>query len=280
MPPIDINNLPKVLQPYQANIQKTIKPVIDIKLSQADNLPIWASKVGGHPYLSLTHDYPHDSNGLPLQLLAQINLSDVPTNDLLPRTGMLLFFIGGDDLYGMDFDDQQTQDGFRVLYFDTVITDESQLWQDFSQIDAKMRAQDYYSPIDHEKPSLAMSFDATTREMSYNDFEFEQNVLEGKDFWRDVTHDDEDLAEDILEHENIFDGSGHHLLGYPVFTQEDPRSADNALKDFILLFQLDTDNIGDYSIMWGDSGVGNFFIHHEDLKNKDFSKVLYNWDCC
>lgn len=40
MPPIDINNLPEVLQPYQANIQKTIKPVIDIKLSQADNLPI------------------------------------------------------------------------------------------------------------------------------------------------------------------------------------------------------------------------------------------------
>ena len=49
MPPIDINNLPKVLQPYQANIQKTIKPVIDIKLTQADNLPIWASKVGGYP---------------------------------------------------------------------------------------------------------------------------------------------------------------------------------------------------------------------------------------
>ncbi|MFR5020261.1 DUF1963 domain-containing protein [Faecalibacillus intestinalis] len=29
----------------------------------------------------------------------------------------------------------------------------------------------------------------------------------------------------------------------------------------------------------GDSGVGNFFISKEDLKNKDFSHVRYYWDC-
>ena len=28
-----------------------------------------------------------------------------------------------------------------------------------------------------------------------------------------------------------------------------------------------------------DSGVGNFFISKEDLKNKDFSHVRYYWDC-
>ena len=44
----------------------------------------------------------------------------------------------------------------------------------------------------------------------------------------------------------------------------------------ILLFQLDTVE----DIMWGDSGVGNFFIREEDLKNRDFTRVLYNWDCC
>ena len=31
--------------------------------------------------------------------------------------------------------------------------------------------------------------------------------------------------------------------------------------------------------MWGDCGVGNFFINAEDLKRLDFSNVLYNWDC-
>ena len=32
-------------------------------------------------------------------------------------------------------------------------------------------------------------------------------------------------------------------------------------------------------IMWGDSGVCNFFINKDKLKNLDFSDVLYNWDC-
>ena len=43
----------------------------------------------------------------------------------------------------------------------------------------------------------------------------------------------------------------------------------------ILLFQLDSQD----HILWGDSGVGNFFISKEDLKNKDFSHVRYYWDC-
>ena len=60
--------------------------------------------------------------------------------------------------------------------------------------------------------------------------------------------------------------------GYPFFTQYDPRQEDN---NEVLLFQLDSQD----HILWGDSGVGNFFISKEDLKNKDFSHVRYNWDC-
>ena len=35
-------------------------------------------------------------------------------------------------------------------------------------------------------------------------------------------------------------------------------------------------NIG---VMWGNVGVGNFFINREKLKALDFSDVLYNWGC-
>ena len=52
----------------------------------------------------------------------------------------------------------------------------------------------------------------------------------------------------------------------------DPR----ARTDLELLFQLDSDD----GVMWGDCGVGNFFITDADLKRRDFSRVLYNWDCC
>ena len=42
---------------------------------------------------------------------------------------------------------------------------------------------------------------------------------------------------------------------------------------------MDSDHSSDVDIMWGDVGVANFFIRLEDLKNRDFSNVLYNWDC-
>jgi uncharacterized protein YwqG len=71
--------------------------------------------------------YPLDSNGNPLALLAQFNFAEIPSLPNFPDKGILQFYIAADDLYGMNFDDQQQQSGFRVLYFDQVIEDTSQL---------------------------------------------------------------------------------------------------------------------------------------------------------
>ena len=47
-----------------------------------------------------------------------------------------------------------------------------------------------------------------------------------------------------------------------------------------LLFQLDSEfGTDDYYILWGDSGVGNFFATKEQLRNLDFAESLYSWDC-
>nr|MCR5080229.1 DUF1963 domain-containing protein [Treponema sp.] len=80
-------------------------------------------------------------------------------------------------------------------------------------------------------------------------------------------------------YETFFDEyqAGHRISGYPYFTQYDPRSADDGYD--VLLLQIDTDDDGGNQIMWGDSGIANFFIKREDLKKRDFSNVLYNWDC-
>ena len=75
------------------------------------------------------------------------------------------------------------------------------------------------------------------------------------------------------------DNSGHKILGNPYFTQDDPREEDD--EHNILLFQMDSEMGNEaVEIMWGDSGVGNFFISEEDLKNLNFDNVLYTWDCC
>ena len=39
------------------------------------------------------------------------------------------------------------------------------------------------------------------------------------------------------------------------------------------------DEANGVEMLWGDVGVCNFFIHPQDLAKRDFSKVLYNWDC-
>ena len=50
----------------------------------------------------MSRPYPHTDgkSGLPLTMLAQINLSDLPENDVFPDKGILQFFI----LNGMDTD--------------------------------------------------------------------------------------------------------------------------------------------------------------------------------
>ncbi len=67
----------------------------------------------------------------------------------------------------------------------------------------------------------------------------------------------------------------HQIFGRPFFTQDDPRSDDSEFDT--LLLQIDSE--GEY-VLWGDMGVGNFFIRRQDLIDKNFSDVLYNWDCC
>ena len=72
--------------------------------------------------------------------------------------------------------------------------------------------------------------------------------------------------------------AGHWIGGYPYFMQDDVREVSSEFDT--LLFQMDSESIGEGEIMWGDMGVGNFFISREALRRLDFSRVLYHWDCC
>lgn len=252
-------NLPTTLHPYLEKITATILPTVTLQLSPNDALTVWQSKIGGEPYLPLDTAYPIDSNGNPLALLAQFNFAEIPNLPNFPDQGILQFYIAADDLYGMNFDDQQQQSGFKVLYFDQVIEDVKQLKQDFSDI--QLDDDEYLLPFTGQ---YAIEFSLTMQPISTEDEGF--NIGDGSD----------DFYEAYSEN---FTSTGHRLGGYPYFTQSDPRGYNQAIRDYVLLFQLDTDD-AENEIMWGDSGVGNFFIHPEDLKKRDFSKVLYNWDCC
>lgn len=259
-----LNNLPDVLLPYKANILATVKPTINITLKPAKDLPLWASKVGGKPYLPKNFKYPTDNKGNPLSLLAQFNMADLPNNDSLPKTGMLSFFISGfDGVMGL------SEGGFWVAYFHEVLTNERDLWQDFNQIHQKM-TQELWLPF-NPPDEFALTFELSHKEISYHDRQI--HLLFGGQSLYDVL---DDKAWDWVKRNAYFNGGGHHLLGYPAFCQEDPRYHSN-MSDYVLLFQLDSDD--KHNILWGDVGVGNFFIHPDNLAKLDFSKVMYYWDC-
>ncbi|MGE8646053.1 YwqG family protein [Acinetobacter vivianii] len=272
---LQAENLPNTLHPYLEKISATILPTVSMQLTASDDLALWQSKIGGQPYLPLEVAYPVDSDGNPLVLLAQFNFAEIPDLPHFPDTGILQFYIAADDLYGMNFDDQQLQSGFKVLYFDQVIEDLTQLKQDFSELEFDEEA---YLPFSGQ---YSIEFQRAEQAISLEDFAFGKKILNVDELYDfEDQFEGGDFENDFIEpYHELLSASGHRLGGYPFFTQTDPRQYNEKIQDYILLFQLDTDD-AENDIMWGDSGVGNFFIHPEDLKKRDFSKVVYNWDCC
>lgn len=71
--------------------------------------------------------------------------------------------------------------------------------------------------------------------------------------------------------------------GYPFFTQQDQRGfMPKEDEPYELLMQINSQYNSEkktYEIIWGDSGVANFFIKSSDLRKKDFSKVIFSWIC-
>ncbi len=243
---------------------------------------LFESKFGGVPYWDLKKEYPVDSKGEKLQLLAQINFTAAKLqDDRLPEQGMLQFFISADDdCYGMDWDQGDSQKDFRVIYheeIDTTVTKEQVL---ALEIPYAAGGNNEFTPVLKE-----VSLEITKQVTSFGteDYRFDE-VL--KNVIKEVTGEETELIYSFFseeEQEYIFrecENGGHWLLGSPFFTQGDPRGNGRYEEYDTLLFQMDSEcKEGNYTIIWGDAGVGNFFINEQALKNKDFSKVLYNWDC-
>lgn len=224
-----------------------------MKITLTDTKPsIFESKIGGLGYIPHDKDFPTDSNGNQLRLLAQIECDKIQLDGFM-KTGLLQFWILNDDVSGMDVWGTTNQDGFRVIYYpeiDKTVTIE-EIEGKFVKNEYDNNEEDWF-PVFRE---CGMSFEKSTN-----------NYIDNS----------QELSDE--EYNKII---GHKVGGYPYFTQSDPR--DEKMLEYydFLLFQLDTDYIGNEDVvMWGDAGVGNFFINSEKLKNQDFSDVLYNWDCC
>lgn len=264
------------------------KESIRIKTSVRDApIHVTASKFGGLPYWPQGEEFPKDENGKPLFLLAQINFADVPYMTDYPDNGLLQIFVQGYDTWGLDFK-ENNQKNWRIVWRDVISPELALGESELRALGVKTAADEDEESGDEPLPfkkEYALSFEKQVSFMQpiCDDFsesvqivakELELPVFDGDALdWFD---EDDYNAFDIDD-----DDAKHQIGGYPFFTQSDVRREDD-----ILLFQMDSelghkkDGKGDgWEILWGDCGIANFFLSLDDLKRRDFSNVLYNWDC-
>lgn len=248
-----MNKKEAILKVYNCIKKETAKKAISIELKKQKTQLI-DSKVGGTPYLPVGAEIPVDDDGRQLTLLAQINCGELVGMKDYPQKGLLQFFILMDDCYGLDFDNQNKQNTFRVVYHDSI--DDNVKEEDILKIYNPYIEDEDYMPFEDE---FKMVFTTYEEGITSEDFNFD------------------DILEEINDE---ISGCGNKIGGYPYFAQSDPREYDGLDVYDTLLLQIDSmDDYENGYIMWGDCGVCNFFINKDKLKNLDFSDVLYNWDC-
>ena len=269
-------------------VERNTEPALRFALVRGGEPGIFESKVGGTPYLPRDMAWPLDSKGIGMELLAQVDCTGLEGLPDFPHRGLLQFFFGLDDVFGMDFDDPTAQKGFRALYHETVDPTVTAAEVLAKKAEAPKPEGDarYYTPL---FGVYGIRFaPAEVQRINSQDFRAWDQFLAK---WNELHGTDLKTQWDYYRATKI---SGefpaakekapyHQMGGYPYFTQEDPRINAGELANLdVLLFQQDSDGnkeVGDL-VLWGDCGVCNFFISREALRRRDFSRVCYNWDCC
>ncbi len=215
---------------------------------------------------------PLDRNGKPMRMLCAIYFSEMPPLPDFPDKGLLRIYLEESDDYGYNCDEpNRDRQRYRVL---------------FSESEDDVVGSYTYPPLNADSfyehfpifGTTAVRFRHDTSSMTYADHRFRSAM--NTYLQRFDSPSFEKLTNDELHYayENFyFNQSG--IGGHPFFWMSDPREeAENAEYDTLLL-QLTYYDSDAFKIMIGECGVMNFFIRREDLKRRNFSDVLYYWDC-
>ena len=268
---------------------------IQLKIARKETYKLGATRFGGKPdvppdFVWPTYEgesYDHVVKDRPLTFLAQFNCAELAQFDkehFLPDHGLLSFFYETDtQCWGYDPKDQGCA---RVYWFE----DTSAL----SSVDFPADMEE-----DFKFPMVKIKMDSKTSYPSWQDFSEMFPDEKDDDAFNDAL--DELTGEDP---ENPDDRS--QLLGWPDIIQNNmtlqcelisrgyylggsweniPMEERSALRtpsvrEWQLLFQLDTVENGDFELMFGDCGRIYFYIRREDLVQRRFDRVWLIQQCC
>lgn len=278
----------QIKEDFIEQIINAIKPSIRLKTTGLNNDSKKISKLGGIPDLPVGFDWPITSyDSFAFSFLAQIKLGEIHKFDLeneLPETGFLYFF-----------QDMRTFDSGKVFYFESPkgfyrpsvpseLLPRKNWFQKLFRLKASSKILkesdiEIYNEYHIISPdSLIIENIILQKDKGINRYD----ILKGEEFYEEI-HQSEG---GFNEHE-----SNHHLLGnynaiQSAFEElscidyiegESPKDRIKRGREWKLLFQIDSDN--NLNISWGDWGKIYFFIHKDDLKNKNFEKAKATGQC-
>ncbi len=293
-------------------------PVCRLRLSR-ESFTITDSHLGGVPYIPHDGEIPADSDGNQLWLCAQINFAQMPHMNNFPESGLLQIFLEdwhfGD--FGLERSDT-VQDYWKVVYYPeidkTVTIEECQAKMSVPWEDAKRsnmpRPADKFDLQDIKQghdflwrcPNVPLKINFQNVEQEgVNDEDFRFDTLfaaalkkrlpdvDPEDFMPYKLRDDTSEEQEALRkvRRQIKNG-GCKMGGYPNYLQDDPRLYDKgegwADCDTLLLqlyddtYDYPQEDIDDMDLSLN-GGPLNFIIRAQDLKNRNFSRVLAQWAC-
>lgn len=275
-------------------LQKSARNSIRLTIGGAAENKIGGTRFGGKPDVPEGFEWPYfegedyggERKSRPLSFIAQFDLEEIArfdTENLLPKTGVLSFFYENNtQKWGYDPDDKGCA---RVCWFEDK---------------AKLHTAEF--PEDLEEffrlPPLKISAKSEKSYQSGVDFmlQREDEMHERWDEFDEICEklgvEEDGVISKLLGWANPIQGNmtmecelisrGYYLGdGWDDVTPLDRQEAEQwSAKDWLLLFQLDIVDDGDFELMFGDGGRIYFYIRKDDLAARNFDDIWLILQCC
>lgn len=275
-------------------LQKSARNSIRLSIGGAAENKVGGTRFGGSPdvpedFLWARYegeDFNGETKNRPLSFIAQFDLEEISkydTENLLPKTGVLSFFYElNTQEWGYDPDDKGCA---RVYWFEDK---------------TKLHTAGFPDDLDEDFRLPALKIAAKTEKSYQSGVDFMlQRENEMTERWDEFEEIEEKLGieEDgeiskLLGWANPIQGNmtmecelisrGYYLgEGWDDVTPLDRQEAEQwSAQDWLLLFQLDIVDDGDFELMFGDGGRIYFYIRRDDLAARNFDDVWLILQCC
>ena len=229
-------------------------------------------------------------------MVAQINCAELPKNELYPKTGILQFWLDPYDELGLgaDLKNPVSQVNTRVIYYPNLEETNPCAHTLVMPDQEKQTEMEFMAwPVHVDQGwEIGLSFEETSEGITpQNWWVYQSRFVE---LWNEL-YPQQPIGDftgidayapageerpSVMFYRDIAQRSYHKLGGHPEFTQQDPRQEHDGFDNYTInLLTMFSEDAEKFVTVWGDQGTANWLITPEQLKNRDFSKVLFEWSC-